>query len=40
MKRLHLYLPLKLVIKIKKAADVEGIPVSEVIRRILSAHFG
>lgn len=39
MSRLHLYLPMSLVKKLKAIATKEGVGVSEVIRRILFAHF-
>ena len=39
MKRLHVYLPVKLITQLKKKARAEGIGVSELLRRIVTAHF-
>lgn len=39
MQRLHLYLPIKLLKAVKKAAKDEGISVSEWMRRILAEVF-
>ena len=39
MQRIHFYLPVKLIAKLRAQATREGVSLAEVVRNILAAHF-